>query len=183
MPPSTSPDRREVVSLMAVDDARNDVFCCSFCRMTFMRGSCFDANPFFRNVLQLCLLSREEASSLAGTQRRGALLPAPISAGGCPRNAPPARGFARQHSAGSLGESGSQPPQTPAFPGRKRCFRLPGFGRLLGGLPTQSAVLACLGLEPGLRVWLATIACCMSNLWGPFRFRRIHRIRSVAAPG
>ena len=37
-----------------------------------------------------------------------------------------------------LGEPGSRPPKPPALSGRKRCFRLPGLGRLLGGLPTQS---------------------------------------------
>jgi hypothetical protein len=151
MPPSTSPDGREVVALMPVDHSRNDVFLLFILRHDVHERIIFRCQPVFSECPATVLIGQGRGFF---PRAHGASLccPLPSLRVGAPAT-PPGINFAANILRDRLGEPGSRPPQTPAFPGRKRCFRLPGFGRLLGGLPTQSAVLGCLGIGPDLRVW------------------------------
>ena len=84
----------------------------------------------------------------------GPTLCGPPHSAGTPRNAPKRIYDARPRPAGSLGD-GSQPPQTPAFPGRKQVFPAAREVRLLGGLPSQSAFLERWRIGPGATGFLS----------------------------
>jgi hypothetical protein len=132
MPPSTSPDRREVVALMPVDDARNDVFRLFILRHDVHARIMFRCQPVF---------SECPASVLIGQGRgffpraHGASLccPLPSLRVGAPATPPLQEALPANILRDRLVSQGPSRPKPPPFPAGNDVSGCPGSAGYLGG--------------------------------------------------